>query len=257
MRLGQLKYELLRTPLERPLMQIRETLGFFERRRHPELRELHGEAARIQEALRRILTPRSSCIDVGCHYGSMLSCFCRLAPQGHHLAFEAIPAKMRFLERKFPDVDLREKALCDRSGKVRFHVNKTQSGFSGLCRHGDGEFDEIEVEGTRLDDELPRDRRFDFLKIDVEGAELLVLRGAMKLLHRDHPIILFECGPSGPAAFGYTPGELFDFLTSACHYAIFLVGEYLQGKGPVDRTTFTSALAYPFRAFNWVGTPMP
>src|SRR5262249_20015555 len=44
----------------------------------------------------------------------------------------------------------------------------------------------------RLDSLLPRGPRVAFVKCDVEGHELAVLRGAVALLRRDHPVILVE-----------------------------------------------------------------
>jgi len=228
---------------------------FVKRRRHPELRALYEQEDLADAVLEKVVGRRSNCIDIGCHYGSVLSRLCALAPEGKHVAFEPTPAKARFLRRKFPEVDLRENALSDKSGTVTFHVNKAHSGFSGLAKHGDGEFEDITVACERLDDVVPRDRRFDFLKIDVEGAELFALRGGAELLARDRPTILFECGPSGPVAFGYTPGELYAFLAETCRYQIFMFGDFLRAGRPIDRAGFEAALVYPFKSFNWLAVP--
>src|SRR5712664_959968 len=252
--LSRLKYEFIRTPLERPLLWLRSAVQYPGRWRHRELGELYLEAGRIDAALKRVVHRNSNCIDVGCHYGSMLSCFCRLAPNGRHVAFEPMPVKVRFLRRKFPDVDVREVALSDRPGKTSFYINRLQTGFSGLRRHGEGNFDQIEVACARLDDVVPRDRRFDLLKVDVEGAELHVLRGATEFPRRDRPTILFECGPSGPEAFGYQPGEIHELLTG-CGYLIFLPKEFLAGGSAIDRSEFEAAVRYPFKAFNWIALP--
>ncbi len=253
--LSTVKYEFIRTPLERPLMWLRSTLLYREASRYPELREVYLEPGRIGAALKRVMRRSSNCIDIGCHYGSMLSCFCRLAPNGRHLAFEPTPVKVRFLRRKFPDVDVRELALSDRSGTASFYINRSQSGFSGLARHGDGDFEQIDVASARLDDVVPRDRRFDLLKLDVEGAELLVFRGATELLGRDRPTIFFECGPSGPKVFGYKAGEIHELLTGQCRYLVFLPKDFLAGGSPVDRAAFEAALVYPFKALNWIAVP--
>jgi len=181
----------------------------------------------------------------------MLSRFCRLAPAGHHVAVEAIPAKVRFLRRKFPEVDVLEVALSDHAGAEDFYINLAATGFSGLARHGEGHFERIHVTCVRLDDAVPKDRRFDLLKIDVEGAELFVLRGATAFLTRDRPTILFECGPSGPPAFGYTAGTLYDLFV-ACGYSVFLLKDALNRGLPVVREQFEAALVYPFKAFNWL-----
>ena len=181
----------------------------------PQFNHLRGEDARMLRIMKRLLRPTSNCIDIGCHYGSMLSRMVRLAPRGRHLAFEAMPDKVEFLRGKFPEVDVREMALTDTPGEAKFWVNVAHSGFSGLQRHGDGEFEPLMVTCARLDDELPDDRTFDFVKIDVEGAEMLVVRGGAEFLRRDRPHLLFECSPDSPLAFGYQPIDLYSSVIVA------------------------------------------
>jgi FkbM family methyltransferase len=256
MALGALKYEFIRTPLEEPLLRLRHALGWIARRRHPELHEIHLEDRRIVEILRRSLTPSTCCIDIGAHYGATLSRICRLAPAGRHVAFEAVPEKASFLRRKFPEVDVREVALSDRPGHTRFYVCPSQSGFSGLTRPKRRRAVEIEVLTARLDELAPSDRTFGFVKVDVEGAELLVLRGASALLSRCRPLVLFECGPGGPIAFDYRPEDLHDFLSGLDRYGVFTLGAFLQHGEPVGRDAFARACTqYPFTAFNWVAAP--
>jgi FkbM family methyltransferase len=256
MALAELRYEFIRTPLEEPLLRLRHAVGWFGRRRHPELREIHREDRRIVEVLRRVLTTGTSCLDVGAHYGSMLSRLCRAAPGGRHVAFEVIPAKVSFLRRKFPEVDVRQLALADRTGRTRFFVCAGRSGFSSLARPTRRASSAIDAEAARLDDVVPSDRAFGFVKLDVEGAELLVIRGAARTLARDRPVLLFECGPSGPPSFGYRPEDLHDHLCGPAGYSVFTLAGFLGQEGPVGRQAFAHACTvYPFTAFNWVAVP--
>ena len=52
----------------------------------------------------------------------------------------------------------------------------------------------------------------DFMKVDVEGAELMVLRGAQNILERDHPKLLVEFQELNTRQFGYEPQEIIEFL---------------------------------------------
>jgi hypothetical protein len=48
----------------------------------------------------------------------------------------------------------------------------------------------------RLDEIIPEDVSIEFIKIDVEGAEAAVLRGASNLLRSQQPVVVFECDPA-------------------------------------------------------------
>lgn len=255
-RLRELKYEFIRTPLEQPLMRLRDLKTYFRRQRHPELRQLLMEPERIESVWKSIIRADTNCIDVGCHYGSVLSRFCSLAPKGRHVAVEPIPEKVAFLRRKFPDVDVRQLALSDTPGTAMFYVDREKSGFSGLAKHAEGSFRAIEVPCERLDTIVPRDRRFSVLKIDVEGAELQVLRSATELIHRDSPVILFECGPSGPSSFGYAAGDIQRFFLQL-RYSVFCLEGFLNGDPAVDASAMEHALVFPFKAFNWIAVRQP
>jgi len=52
----------------------------------------------------------------------------------------------------------------------------------------------------------------DFVKIDVEGGELDVLKGAARTISKHRPLIYCEVYKRWAASFGYTPADLFEFM---------------------------------------------
>ena len=255
--LDSLKQSLVRTPLERPLLALRGAWKRLDRRSIRELPELAAEGGHIDRWLRAILRPDSHCIDVGCHIGGTLSLLLRLAPRGRHVAFEPVPEKARRLRRKFPEVEVHQLALSDRTGTVEFFVNQSRPGFSGLKPHG-GRRDEIRpiaVGLRRLDDVVEPGRPCRFLKIDVEGAERDVLRGAAGLLRADRPFVLFECTASGLRSHGVDASDVFGFLTEDVGFEVLLPGDALDDGPTLTFDSFRRALDYPFRAFNFIARP--
>jgi FkbM family methyltransferase len=249
-----LKHLLVRTPLEAPAKMLRSIAQIPGQLRHRELRELHLEARRIDRAIARILQPDSNCVDVGCHIGSTLSLMMKLAPLGRHWAFEPIPEKAEWLRRKFPDVAVRQIALSNESGSTVFHENVTRSGFSGFSRQarpGDRVAEHV-VSREKLDEVIPSSHRVDFVKLDAEGCELLVLEGGAETLRRHRPTLLFECAPKGPQRFGREPRDLYEYVTDALRYAVYTPGAFLGGGGPLTGEQFLSALEYPYTAFNFI-----
>ena len=192
--LDSLKQMMIRTPFERPLHRLRHLARFRERRRHPELAELFIEGDRIEQMLTRLLKKDSNCLDVGCHLGSFLSMLLRLAPRGKHMAFEALPLKAARLKKKFPDVAIIQTAVGETRGEITFFNDLTHAGYSGMNRPSmkDDVVEEIKVQCDTLDNLVPADLHVDFMKVDVEGAELLVFKGAEKLIARCRPVLLFE-----------------------------------------------------------------
>ena len=107
---------------------------------------------------------------------------------------------------------------------------------------------------ARLDDELA-DARIDFIKMDVEGAELAALRGGRELLRRCRPVVLLECTAASAAAFGATPQDVWHELRDGSGYDLFTPVDFRGGGSPLDAADFAAASVYPFRTFNFVAAP--
>ncbi|MGB3513370.1 MAG: FkbM family methyltransferase [Microcoleaceae cyanobacterium] len=251
-----IKHLLIRTPVEKPLEDIRWLLKFRQRLKHPELNEIYIEDKRIKQMMNQVINKSSNCLDIGCHLGSMLSEIMTLAPQGNHIAVEALPYKTNLLKKKFPEVDIKQLALGEKTGEVTFYLNTSRSGYSGLFPHnkqGD-KIQEVTVKCEKLDNILFPEYQVDFIKIDVEGAELSVFRGGENMLRRYRPTILFEFARSAFSKYDVTPSMMFEFLTEKHNYSIFLIKDFLENVKPLSFEEFGSALKYPFKAFNFIAS---
>lgn len=199
------------------------------------------------EVMRRVLRRDSNTIDVGCHEGAVLKEMLRLAPDGVHHAFEPLPGFANGLRRTFggrPNVHVHELALSDQEGEATFQHVVSNPGYSGLRKRRydrpDETLQEIRVRTARLDDLLPNSHRVDFVKIDVEGAELLVLRGAAATLARCRPTVVFEHGPGAADCYGARPEEVHDLLVQQCGLAVFTMEAWLRSgaAAALDRAAF-------------------
>ena len=92
---------------------------------------------------------------------------------------------------------------------------------------------------------VPKDRKIDFIKLDVEGAELLVLRGATELIRRDRPAIVFETGPDDQNSMGLAGKELFLYFAKELGYSIYLMKDFLARGEGADARAIRSSAAVP------------
>lgn len=180
----------------------------------------------------RVLDSHSCCVDVGCHKGQILDLMLARAPEGRHYAFEPIPhmcMRLRGKYRSLPNVEIHELALSDAPGATTFQHVVTNPGYSGLLRRRydrpDEEVVEIPVRMARLDDIVPADVAVTLIKIDVEGAELQVLRGGLETLRRSRPCVIFEHGQGGDA-YGTRPEQVYDLFRD-CGLRISLMEGWL------------------------------
>jgi FkbM family methyltransferase len=227
--------------LERP-----ELLAAF----YPHAAQLLREEIAIGALLAGVLREDTMFVDVGTNRGQILGEAVRLAPAGRHVAFEPIPALAAEIARSFPGVDCRRLALGASPGVAEFCHFTSLDGWSGLRRSPEisderGRPEYIEVQVSTLDDEL-REQRPGVIKIDVEGAELEVLRGGRAVLAEAKPIVLFEHVAAAARLYGSQSGVLWD-LFAELGYRILAV----TGEGPIARSAFSESAV----AINWLATP--
>jgi FkbM family methyltransferase len=213
-----------------------------------------------ESVMKRVLERRSNCVDVGCHHGAILDLMLRIAPEGEHYGFEPLPHLYSAAVRKYAgsgNVHLYEAALSDLPGTASFQHVVSNPAYSGLLKrrydrpHEDVQ--EIQVRLLKLDDVLPLGFDVRLMKIDVEGAELQVLRGSVHTLLRCHPYVIFEHGVGAADAYGTRPEMVFDLLTG-CGLRLSLMSDWLTASAgkTLSREAFTdefnSARNYYFLA---------
>ena len=219
-----------------------------------------GTLASDQMATRlitRIGRPHTTFVDVGAHIGSIVSEVIRNQAAVRVVAIEAIPDKVERLRRKFPSVECHGCAVGESTGEAAFFVHSQHSGYSSLGRPGDHaekSITEIRVPVRRLDD-LVTSTDVDAIKIDVEGAELGVLRGGVGLLKKCRPTVMFESGPQGDDGLGYTKEALYDFL-AANGYSVLVPNRVAHDDDGLTSSGFIESHRYPRRTTNYFAIPV-
>lgn len=209
------------------------------------------------QIMRRVLSSGGSAVDVGAHRGTILRQMVTLAPGGRHFALEPLPVFAAGLRRRFPMVEVHQVAADDHAGEAVFHHVVTNPSYSGLRRRPYPDAEDVvrplTVRTACLDDVVPPDAPLEFVKIDVEGSELSVLRGARRLLRRWRPVVVLEHGRAGADV----TGELFAEVESD-GLGLFHPESWLAGEPPLGREGFVEAVAkgaYCFVAAPATGQP--
>jgi len=173
-----------------------------------------------QRVIMRLLRPGDAFVDVGANIGMLtLSAAAAVGPKGTILAFEPHPHARADLcghldLNGLTHVRVFDCALSAERGGSTLFMPTDSPGQSTLRPVGDQVVRSFEVDVRTLDDfgvEIPKEGRT-LVKIDVEGFELNVLRGARELLSRLNVAVLVETTDAWLREQDQSAAELFAFM---------------------------------------------
>jgi FkbM family methyltransferase len=173
----------------------------------------------------RFLRPGMTVLDIGAHHGYYtLLASRKVGPRGLVLAIEASPRERKTLRlhvriNRCKNVRIESRALGEVEGTAELYlVRGTETGCNSLRKPDVAQPTEIVSVRVDLLDCVLRDQnvaRVDFIKLDVEGAELSVLKGAAQLLtNQQRPVILAEVQDIRTRPWGYPAREVVRYLSS-------------------------------------------
>ena len=196
-----------------------------------------------KEIIKKVVSPNSVCVDVGCHKGEILDLIFKESKQ-KHFAFEPIPALNQTLTKKYGEsINLFNCALSDKEGETTFNYVKNAPAYSGIKQRkysiANPEIEKITVPLKMMDEVIANTRNIDFIKIDVEGAELSVLKGAKKIIQQHQPIIIFECGLGASDFYGTTPEDVFIFFQNI-GMKLFLLKKWINNQEHLQEDEFVN-----------------
>lgn len=221
------------------LVEVRTYSGFTYRLALPaERRDVHelnlaqtGAFCHVQEVLQGLCAPGALMIDIGANVGSVAL---PLAMRGVRvLAYDVLPENIAAIELGAAGNGVADLVRTRLAAVWHETTDLPIVSSNTLATVKYDTLDQMPNRTTpavRLDDELGRAGAVTAIKIDVEGAELNVLRGAERILAEQHPHILFEVYPIGLDCFGATAAELFDYL-SGHGYDLYRIAKPVLSPG--------------------------
>lgn len=171
-------------------------------------------------------------LDVGANIGLYAVRFAKRLPASHVYAFEPLPRSHAFLQRNVAanavgsNVTCFNYGLSESSGTVEFFISPT-AGTNASLKNVAGAANATAIVGMVLTlDQWVANQGVvpDFIKCDVEGAELLVFRGGQDTLTRHQPIVFAELLRKWSKPFGYHPNDMLRYF-AALGYECLAVGD--------------------------------
>lgn len=182
-------------------------------------------------AIQRCAPPGSTFFDVGANAGYMTLVGARaVGPSGRVVAFEPLPNTAREMSAQvrlngLTNVTVVRAAVCEREGTVSFRSGPSADMAALAEVESRGEM--LTVESTTIDAAAERHGAPGLIKLDIEGAELLALRGATRTLERHRPALVMELHSAELAT------QCLALLDCAGYRHAGLEGE------PIDRSVWT------------------
>jgi FkbM family methyltransferase len=210
--------------------------------------------------IERLLSEEGVFVDAGANQGEFSIAAAKVVPRGRVIAFEPVTEyRQRLAENvrinALGNVDIMPVALGEQTGALPIYDQ--QAAFSDGTRHeglpslfpSKGRSRPVEtVPIRRLDDVLMQlgIDKVDVIKLDIEGAEWMALRGAARTLARSRPVLILEVGQDTCRAGGYEPQQLAEWLAGLG----YRLEEVLEGgkTAPIDPGSFgefQNIVAYP------------
>jgi FkbM family methyltransferase len=188
------------------------------------------------DLIRPAVGPGDEALDLGANYGLYTYWLSRaVGPAGRVFAFEPIPFTFRTLKVVTRLLGLRNVTLVpagcsDTKGLVAFTVPVQSSGAIGSGQAHIGTRDDrrpgaetqvrwnrttqVQCQLVALDDYLPPLNNVSLIKLDIEGAELLALRGSSRIVDRHLPTVICEINPWFLEGFNLRLDDLLGFFAS-------------------------------------------
>ena len=163
----------------------------------------------MEKLMRKLIKPGDTVIDIGANIGYFTAVFAEcVGKNGSVIAFEPLPPLAQLIERckmfnTLPQITVYPYALSDRTENMLIKINPISPGVSHSVDAATAQECERKIPDTiatvkaiSLDAILKTSlQRLDFIKIDVEGMEDLVFKGAEQHIRKFLPIIVWEFSP--------------------------------------------------------------
>lgn len=161
----------------------------------------------------KLIKDGSAILDIGANIGWYSLNLSKEFKNVRIFAFEPVPKTYNYLRsnvilNNITGIDIYNLGFSDNEKDINIFLNPDCSGNSSLANLS-GSTENIICKFTTVDLFVRKNNlKIDFIKCDVEGAELLVFKGAIEMLKRDKPVVFTEMLRKWAAKFNYHPNDI-------------------------------------------------
>jgi FkbM family methyltransferase len=192
-----------------------------------------------------LVTPDSHVIDIGANIGWYTLHIGAMLKGGSIHCFEPLPETYEKLLQNIKinglaNIKTNQIALSEKKQTLTFFYNPKQSGASSSRNITENpDIIKLDLNSITFDEyaDINAIKAIDFIKCDVEGAELFVFQGAQKSLATHIPIVFAELLRKWSAKFGYHPNDVFKIFHDLNYSSFYVANNKLIKIDQVDDTT--------------------
>ena len=159
-------------------------------------------------------------------------------------SFEPIPKTYQSLVKNvdlnsLPNISTHNFGFSDKSGEFDFYYYPEGSGNASSANvTGRSDTEVVKCKVKTLDEYVNEsNEQIDFIKCDVEGAELLVFKGGMDAIKNSKPIVFSEILRKWSEKFNYNPNEIFELFHKLGYLSFTVNGGFLERFYKMDEST--------------------
>lgn len=196
-------------------------------------------------------------VDAGANIGYFTLLMAKIVGEkGTVHAFEPDNANFKLMQKNvklnnYRNVRMNESAVSDKNGHLTFYLSASNPQDHRIIEDSAEKRDTYKVPSVTLDSYFQK-KKLDFIKMDIQGAELMALEGGERLLKSQKPILVLEYWPYGIYQAGRKPQEFFTFLEKN-EYHIQQIDQKSGALKPIKKNLLLSA-SDPLDIFNFYCT---
>lgn len=224
--------------------------------------EFEGDELRI---IKTLISPSATIFDIGANIGWYSINLSKGVPDANVVAFEPVPSTYQQLLSNLAlndvkNVQAHNIGLSNDEGTKDMYVYKEGMGNASLRDlSGRDHVEKITARFSTMDRFVHENKIYpDFIKCDVEGAELFVFQGGTETLRQYKPVVFTEMLRKWSAKFDYHPNDIISFFADIGYLCYVINGDKISEVSSVDENTLETNYIFISRdrieAFNSIIT---